>query len=85
VSNQQDTTSLGQCVNDGFFHNVTIAPSATGDITSINLGEVNWYIIAENNPSPASPDFQSEGRVRKILLRNLSTYSTLSALDMKDL
>jgi hypothetical protein len=85
VSNQQDTTSLGQCVNDGFFHNVTIAPSATGDITSINLGEVNWYIIAENNPSPASPDFQSEGRVRKILLRNLSTFSILSPPDMKDL
>lgn len=85
MSNQQDATSLGQCVNDGFFHNVTIAPSATGDITSINLGEVNWCIIAENNPPPAGPDFKSDGRVDKILLRNLGTFPTLSALEMKDL
>jgi hypothetical protein len=64
---------------------VTIAPSAAGDIISINLGEVNWYIIAENNPSPASPDFKSDGRVDKILLRNLGTFPILSPPDMKDL
>ncbi|PMD58569.1 uncharacterized protein K444DRAFT_413145 [Hyaloscypha bicolor E] len=85
MSNQQDATSLGQCVNDGFFHNVTIAPSATGDISSINLGEASWYIIAENSPLPAGPDFKSDGRVDRILHRNLSAFLTLSTPDMKDL
>jgi hypothetical protein len=50
MSNQQDATSFDQCVNDRFVHNVTIAPSGTGDIISINLGEVNRYIIAEMTP-----------------------------------
>jgi hypothetical protein len=85
MPNQQDATSLDQCVNGGFVHNVTIAPSGTGDIISINLGEVNWYIIAENDPPSAGPDFKSEGRVDKILLRNLSTLSSLSAPDMNGL
>ena len=38
-----------------------------------------------DDPPSAGPDFKSEGRVDRILFRNLSTFSTLSVPDKKDL